>query len=93
MADSKRTQSKAPKPGELNEADANVLDPQQPEGRRDEGREDLAREVKRVHGDRDLDALRDKRNEAAAAGDAAATAHLDNLIREAEAAEAEKHRD
>lgn len=33
-----------------------------------------------------VDELRTKRNEAAAAGDAAATAHLDNLIRDAEAA-------
>lgn len=89
MAESKRTQKKADaaaQPPEFNAEDANVLDPQKPEGVNDPQAAAYAQEAQRY----DLDDLRTRRNEAAQTGDAAATAHLDNLIREAEAAERAK---
>lgn len=84
-----KTQPKTSEP-EFNAADANIVDPQEPEGMHDEGREELEREASKVRSGNALDDLRDKRNEAAHAGDAAATAHLDNLVREAEAAQRER---
>jgi hypothetical protein len=72
MADSKqRPAAKPAKPDGLTTADTDVLDP--PPGQQDV-QADLGT----------LGTLRAKRDEAVAAGDGVAAAHLDNLIREAE---------